>query len=288
MLYKEKLLHCLKTEQNAINKMYLNELLINWNKVESAIEESEDSIIEEMITAISTFTKGLTVAKFKFNQAKKCGFTETHYVFQGHYLYDIVNKLLDLAGITENSFGLYVKKKNFHTGFRLERDPYKKITSKPKFELFTSGKYLNVGIELDFNYKMIGKNHYTKSKILVPLIVFYIEKHYNEKSFIEIKKLQNDVVAINQNAMLICLTESVDKKYLNQYAEIEKYLYVLRANFIDDTYNDLQLDVIMCLYDKLHDFAHKSFVGFDQIVPFGHVGLVKEVQIEDEPEEENE
>ena len=286
MLYKEKLAHCLKTEQNAINKMYLNELLINWKKVEAAIEEAKEFPVSAMISAISAYTKNLTVAKFKYNPTKKCGFAEDHDIFQGYYLYDIVEKILDVAGIKEGKQGIVIKNKAFNTGFRLERNSYKKIVEKPKLEQFTSSKYLNVGLEFDFNYKLTGKKHYTKTMFYVPLIVFYIDKYYTERSFEEITQLKKDIKAINPRALLICLTESVERRLLSSYAEIAKHMYVLRANYKDDEYNDMQPQVGLSLYNKLHSFVRKDFLSFDKVISFGNIDLVQKTKPVETQEEQ--
>ena len=269
MLYKEKLVQCLKNENNAINKMYLNELLINWKKVETSIEESKESPIWALVSAISTFTKYLTLAKFKYNPTKKCGFTEDHDVFQGHYLYDIVEAILNSIGVKNEEHGLKINNKPFNSGFRLERASYKKLAEKPKFEFFSSGKHLHVGLEFDLNYKLTSKKHYNRVKILVPIIVFYIDKYFSERSFEEIKQLKKESVAINSNALLICVTESVDRKLLHLYTEFTKHLYILRANFKDEGYNDLQPGVCMNLQHKLQNFVNKEYLPFERIVKLG-------------------
>ena len=286
MLYKEKLTQSLKAEQNAINKMYLNELLLHWKKVEATIEGDKENPLETMVSAISAYTKNLTVAKFKYSNQKKCGFHDDHDVFKPYYLYDIVDTLLNVAGVKESKFGIHVKNKAFNTGVFLETSTYENLTQKPKLELFSSGKYYNVGVEMDFNYKLVGKKYYNKSKIYIPLIVFFIEKYYTEKHFEEIKKLKSEATALNPNAMLFCLTESVDKKFIQKYAEIESQLYVLRANFKGDTYNDIQPQVVLSLYDKIKNFVRRECISYERVVPFGHIDLVdNEVIIKCEEEQ---
>ena len=288
MLYKEKLAQCLKTEHNAINKMYLNELLISWRKVETAIEEAKEFPISAMISAISNFTRVLTVAKFRYNSTQKCGFKENHDVFQGYYLQDIAEVILEVAGIKEDKQGLFIKNRPINTGFRLEQNSFKKTINKPKFEFFSTGKYLTVGLEFDFNYKLIAKTHYNRVRICVPLIVFFIEKVFSERSFEEINQLKKDTIAINPNALLICLTESVDKHFIHLYNEIEENLYVLRANYKDDEFKDMQPQVGLSLYNKLQNFANKEFYSFDKIVPFGHVDLVPKTYVADTETHETE
>ena len=274
MLCKDKLTQSLKNEQNIINKMYLNELLINWHKVETAFHLNKNSRLSVMINAISAYTKNLTNPKFRYTSAKKFGFTEDHDVFQGHYLYDIVETIVKEAGIKEGKNSLYIKNKPFHKSIKFENFTYKKGTDKSKFEFYSTGKYYHVGIDFDFNYKLINQKYYNKAKLSVPLIVFYIEKHYNDKSFEEIKQLKKDTIAINPNALFICLTESVDRKYTKYYEEIKEHLYILRANYKDDPYNDLQPQVALALFNKIYNFTYNELTTFDKIVEFGNINIV--------------
>ena len=280
MLYGEKLKQHLKIEKNAINKMYLNELLINWQKVDTAIEEGTGSPISTMISAISTYTKYLSNPKFKYNVTKKCGFSEEHDVFKVHYLYDIVEKLLAEAGIRDAKQGLFIKNtKTFNTGLSLKRDTFENQRQKPKFELHLSNKCYYVGLEFDVQYKLASKKQFDKAKINIPLIIIYIDRFYTEKSFDEIRQLRKDMVKLNPDAMMICLTESVDKKYLHLYSEIEEHLYVARCNFKDDEYKDYQPQVFLSMFKKISNFATKELCSYDLIAPFGHVDLVNKAML---------
>lgn len=274
MLYGDKLKECLKIEENPINKMYLNELILNWKKVENAVEKQNDSPITTIVSAVSDYTKHLSNPKFLYNDERNCGFTPDHTVFQSFYLYDIAEVLLYEAGIRDTHEGLIIRNRHFHTGFRLENDIYEVHSQKPNFEFFTSETYLNAGLEFDFHYRLMAKKFFNKTKLYIPLIVFYIEKHYTVKSFEKIEQLKKDMVVLNPNAMLICLTESVDKSLINYYTPIQDYLYVLRCNFKGDPFNPLQPQLFLSLYNKLHNYATKEMPSYERFVPFGHIDLV--------------
>ena len=275
MIYGDKLRQCLKTEQNPINKMYLVDLLINWEKVEETMAGETESPITTFSTALSTYTRYLNIPKFKYNTNKKCGFIEDHDVFKAYYLHDVVELLLKEAGVSEEHKGVKIKARPFCTGFTLQHNSYDILTQKPYLELtYTNNRPLSVGLDFDFNYRLVDKKLYNKTKIFIPLIIFYIEKHYNEKHFDEIYQLKRDMVLINPNTLLICLTESVDKKLIRHYTAIKEHLYVLRCNFKNDPYNDLQPQVLLALYNKLSSFANKELATYEPIVPFGNIDLM--------------
>jgi hypothetical protein len=275
MIYGDKLRQCLKTEQNPINKMYLNDLLINWEKVEASIEETKDSPITTMVSAISGYTKYLTTPKFKYNVNKKCGFIDDHDVFKIYYLYDIVERLLFEAGIRETIKGLKIKHRPFCKGFQLQYNSFDVHTQKPYLEMSYSGsKYLSVGLEFDYQYRLVDRKVFNKTKIFVPLIIFFIEKHFNEKHFDEIEQLKKDMLILNPTTKLFCITESVDRKLLRNYSEIEEHLFVARCNFKGEPYNDLQPQVFLSLFTKLYNYAHKDLDAFAKVVPSGNIDLI--------------
>jgi len=255
--------------------MYLHDLMINWKKVDLAVEEGKDSPISTLIAAVSNYTKYLATPKFKYASSRKCGFKEDHDVFKVHYLYDIIEKILHEAGIREEKKGLYIKNIAFHTGFSLDNGTFKAQTSHPDIELYSSDKYFHVGLEFEIQYRMASEKHFKRIKNYIPLIVFYVEKYYTEKDFEDIKVLKKDMLSLNPHAMLICITESVDKRLLSRYSEHEEYLYVARCNFKGDPYKDLQPQVFLSLYNKLLNHVNRELYTFDKITPFGHSCLVE-------------
>jgi hypothetical protein len=274
MKYGEKLRENLKTEQNPINKMYLNDLILNWNKVELAIKESADSPISTIISSVSEFTKFLGTAKFKHQPNKKCGFPDTHDIFKPYYLYDIISLLLEEAMIATTEDYLKLGKREFSTKIRLIANPFKKQIDKPYLEIFTSDKYFNVGLEFDIQYRLTGRKNYSKSVLYIPLIIFYVEKQFTLESFKEISKLKRDMYLLNPHTLLFCICESVNKKLISHYQSLEDDLYILRGNFTSDPYRDFIPEVFQNIYIKLLNFAHNELPQFDKIVPFGHKDLV--------------
>jgi len=286
MIYGDKLKHALKNEKNPINKMYLNELLINWKKVETSLEDTTDSPISTLVSAITTYTKFLSTNKFIYNDQKKCGFHDDHDVFKAHYLFDMLDRILADVGIKDTQRGLIVRNRAFNTGFVLEQGTFPVQSQKAKLDFQSSNKCYYVGLEFDMQFRLANRKFFNKGKIFIPLIIFYIEKCYNEDSFNEINQLKKDMVCLNPHALLFCLTETVDKKFIHLYSGIEDCLYVLRACFKNDPYKDLQPQVFLSFYNKLLNYVKKEVFSFENIVPFGHVDLVnRELAITVEEEE---
>jgi len=273
MLYLEKLNQCLKTEQNPINRMYLYDLVLNWKKVEDVCKANTESPISSIVATVSEYTKYLSQPRFLATDKKTYGFEGDHEVFRPYYLYDILEKLLSSAGIVESPQGIVIRNRPFNNSVHLQNDDYLGQSQKPFLELSFSGKYLHVGLEFEFQYRLKGKKNFTKGNLFIPLIVFYIEKCFTEKSFKEIEQLRKDIKVLNPNALLFCITESADKRLMRQYSEIKDMVYVTRASFKNDQQKPLQPQVFLRIFTKINNFATGELMTYDKYVPYGHVDL---------------
>jgi len=274
MLYLEKLKASLKTEQNPINRMYLYDLIINWNKVENVCANNAESPISTIVSAVSEYTQYLSQPRFLETDKKAYGFDAEHDVFRPYYLHDIIELLLHSSGITENEQGIVIRNRPFNNSIHLQNDTFEQQTHKPFLELSFSGKYLHVGLEFEFQYRLKSKKNFTKGNLFIPLIVFYIEKCFCEKSFKEIAQLKADMKVLNPNAILFCITEMADKRFMRLYSEIKDIVYVTRASFKSaDTLKPLQPQVFLRIFTKLNNFATSELMTYDKYVPFGHVDL---------------
>jgi len=273
MLYLEKLNQSLKTEQNSINRMYLYDLILNWKKVEALCASNTESPISTIVSTISEYTKYLSQPRFLLTDKKNYGFAQDHDVFRPYYLHDIIEKLLAHAGIAENSQGLFIKNRPFHSSLRLQYDTFEDQCQKPTLEVQNSGKFLHVGLEFDLQFRLMGKKNFVKTNLFVPLIVFYIEKYFNERSFKEISQMKKDVHTLNPNALIFCVTESAEKRLMRQYAEIKDIVYILRANFKGDAFKALQPQVFLRIFTKINNFVTSELMTYDKYVPFGHIEL---------------
>ena len=176
MIYGEKLRQCLKNETNAINKMYLNDLFINWDKVENAVNKATDSKIAILTNAISEYTKYITIPRFKYTPTRKCGFIEDHDVFKPYYLQDIVALMLDEAGVTEKDKGVVIKVRPYCTGFFLQHSSYDILSQKHAFTWQPHGSQFTILYDIPVSAK--------KFKIKRPPVMDF-EKFMNNSGFDE-------------------------------------------------------------------------------------------------------
>jgi len=277
MLYLNKIYECLRTESNPINRMYLNELILNWKKVEATFDQDSESPITKLVNTVSDYTHYITQPRFLWVEKKTYGFPADHDIFQSYYLYDIIEKLLYSTGLELNSESMTIMNKPFTSAVKLQNDTFRNQLSRPVLDSNNTASYLTVALEFDVQYRLLGKRNFVKLDLSIPLMVFYIEKFFNQHSFIEIEKLRKDIYTFNSNAILFCITESVDKNYLTQYEEIKDILYVARANFKHDGYNHLQPQVFLKIFGRIANFINGELMTYDKYVPFGHVELYNKI-----------
>ena len=67
MFYKEILSKMLKEETNPVNKMYLHEINIKWEKISNAIAASNGDN-KEIVDMLNVFRGAITNNKYKFNK----------------------------------------------------------------------------------------------------------------------------------------------------------------------------------------------------------------------------
>jgi hypothetical protein len=254
--------------------MYLNELILNWGKVETACSQMSDSPIMTLVSSVSRYTEYLTQQRFLTNEKKTYGFPAEHDVFGDYYLYDIVEHLLSSAGIKGGERGLVIKRNLFTSGVKLKIDDYESMTQKPTLEFSSSEKHLYVGLEFDMQYRLASRKNFQKATLYIPLIVFYIRKHFCLHSFKEIKQLRQDIMSLNPSAQIYCLTETVERKHLRQFADIQDIVYILRASCSDEPFKPLQPLVFLKIFARLDKFVNTQMSTFEQSIPFGHIDLL--------------
>ncbi|MDA3814386.1 MAG: hypothetical protein PF570_09060, partial [Candidatus Cloacimonetes bacterium] len=101
MFYNEILSKMLLEEQNPVNKMYLHEISINWNKFSKAVEESNGSN-KEIVEMLNAFRNAIMNNKYKFNKINSKGFINESPIFSVNYLHDLVYVIMKRQSIIDH------------------------------------------------------------------------------------------------------------------------------------------------------------------------------------------
>lgn len=277
MLYKERLKENLKNEKDPILQMYLNELLLYWQNVDAVydnIDEYSEEFIPNFIKEISLYTEQLSInKKFTYSERSKTGFTPDHDIFKPYYIFDILLQILKKYNITDSTRGLSLRKRYFHTGLSLNNDSFISAIKKPYLKYSFSDNYYSLCLELDLQYRLAMSKSFTKIKIYVPLIVFYIRNYFTNYDVENIKKLKNDIQALNPNALILCLSEYIEKTYIDCLSPIKNDIYVLRKAY-KGTYKHIDLNLFAQIESKIHKFITERSASIEDIVPYGNIDFI--------------
>lgn len=289
MIYASILKDTLKGESNPINRMYLNELTLNWKKVQSILDNDEtENILKNFISQLNIYLGMLSNPKYTLPEGKvKTGFPLYHKIFQPFYIYDLLETILKPTSVLENPI-LSLKEQTFNYDIKFNTDSFLDAVMKPGFKFNTTEKVYSLCMEMDLNYRPVKKKIFSKDKVNIPIMVFYIVKMMNKYDLYNIHALQHQIKCSNPNAFLAVICEELTDEIASQINSIKPILYILRKITNTENLQDISLDVVLSLQKSILDYTrYKKMSDID----FIHQGClnpyIEEIKNNDiNPEEE--
>jgi len=212
MFYTEILSKMLKEEKNPVNKMYLHEIYIKWNKILKAIETSDGSN-KEIVEMINIFRDSIKNRKYKFNKLNAKGFIEGSPIFSVNYLNDLVSVLMKRQSIIDHK-GIFWGCGKFNMNYEFSPISFYTLETKLKFEQLFSPEVLFLGQNIDLYYRVSGKRNFEKHTSILPLIVFHTFKILGNKDMLFL----NHLTGLSKNAFsksrTIMLTEKLETDFI--------------------------------------------------------------------------
>ncbi|MEA2096659.1 MAG: hypothetical protein U9P73_08220 [Candidatus Cloacimonadota bacterium] len=212
MFYNEILSKMLNEEKNPVNKMYLHEIYIKWNKISKAIEASNGSN-KEIVEMLNIFRDSITNSKYKFNKLNIKGFTEDSPIFSVDYLHDLVSVIMKRQSII-NHTGIFWGCGNFNMNYVFSPNSFNTLEKNLRFKQSISPEVLLLGQKIDLHYRVSGKRNFEKHMSIFPLIVFHTFKILRNENMLFLDHL----AGISKNAFsksrAIILTEKLEKGFI--------------------------------------------------------------------------
>jgi len=178
MYIKQMIDRMIKTEKNAINKMYLNEIVIKLKKLEQATEAfaDDDKKLAEYVDTLSMFAQTLAKPKYKYNKSSNGGFKPGMEIFEPIYIEDLISEMikkianLDQPGI---SWGY----QRFASNVKFYQKTLFIQNRNPGIEFKKSAKFLMLAQNIDTQFRMTGKRTSRfSSSFFVSLFFFFSTK----------------------------------------------------------------------------------------------------------------
>ncbi|MBT4334057.1 MAG: hypothetical protein HOK80_03120 [Candidatus Cloacimonetes bacterium] len=212
MFYKEILSKMLKEETNPVNKMYLHEINIKWEKISNAIAASNGDN-KEIVDMLNVFRGAITNNKYKFNKLNSKGFIAESSIFSVNYLNDLVSVIINRQKIIDHT-GIFWGCGKFNMNYLFSPTSFNSIQQDLRFEQSESPEVLFLGQKVDLHYRVTGKRNFEKHMSFLPLIVFHTFKTLGNDDMLYL----NHLAYLSKNAFsksrTIMLTEELEKNFI--------------------------------------------------------------------------
>ncbi|NQT65739.1 MAG: hypothetical protein HQ554_06130 [FCB group bacterium] len=212
MFYNEILRKMLNEEQNPVNKMYLHEINIQWEKFTKAVEESNGSN-KKIVEMLNVFRDAIVNNKYKFNKLNSNGFVNESPIFSVNYLHDLVYVIMKRQSIIEHT-GIVWGCGKFNMNYTFSPISFNTLEKDLQFKQSTSPEVLFLGQKIDLQYRSTGKRNFEKHESILPLIVFHTYKILRKENMLYLDNL----AGLSKNALsksrTIILTEKLEKDFI--------------------------------------------------------------------------
>ena len=264
MFYNEIISKLLKEEINPVNKMYLHEIHIKWNKISKAIKASNGSN-KEIVEMLNNFRDSITNNKYKFSKLNSKGFIDGSPIFSVNYLHDLVSVIMKRQSIIDHT-GIFWGCGNFNMNYVFSPTSFNTLEKDLRFEQSISPDVLFLGQKVDLHYRVTGKRKFEKHMSILPLIVFYTFKTLGNENMLYL----NHLAGLSKNAFsksrTIMLTEKLEKDFIPDLAStnIDHVCVLTKENE-----NKISVDVVDELEKLINDILKEEHTVSKHVLDTG-------------------
>lgn len=260
MYYRNEIQRLLKDEKNIVNRMYLNEILLQVRKLEHAFSKSpeEEDYFFMMSETLSHFSQQLENPKYQYNRNTKNGFRKNSVVLSALYLEDFLDALFAKQKILKSK-GVVWGRQSF--SMNLIFNPYNlSIMEKDLcFDYKQSPQFLQLTQKLDFQFRITGKKVFQKFEVTFPLLIFFAFKNLYEEDLIKIEHYADKAKKSLSKSRIMIICEAIDPAILPEIkcSYIDNF-FVLRKQKIGTKHNLISADVLKTIYVKINEYLYQG------------------------------
>lgn len=253
MFYKELLDSIIKSEKNPVNKMYLHEIKLKWDKFLKITKEKQPDN-DLLVKSLNDFIHSLRQKKYKFNKRSKKGFNKNSALFQAYYLNDLLSIFVNKQKIIEKD-GITWDFQPFSYNIRLDPNNLSSMSRGVNYKQTYSDKYLQLIQNIDAQYRVSGKRNFTKYKYKIPLIVFHTYKTLFEEDFLKCENSATKAKSTFKKSKTIIVTESLRKDFVPdiEFSPVD-IIFILRKDFSKNKSAKISAQVVKELELKISHF----------------------------------
>lgn len=269
MFLKELLEDLNKHERNPVNKMYLHEINMKWDKINDYFEDKKELDFEKIASILDNFSQISQNKKYKYSQSEKKGFKKNSPLFSAIYLNDLVHLLVRKHPIIKKTgikFGFY----KFDTNLKFNPHDFLKMKRQKMLVYNQTSRFLQLTQKIDIQYRVNGKKNFFKYNLYLPIIIFNTYSQLNENDLKKMIYTAEQAQAIQGKARVVLITETLAKGFKpNITGTGINSIFVLRKQSIQKKVNAIAPDVIKNLKIKIDKLLAQKSENIDKQIKQG-------------------
>ncbi len=273
MIYGNELKKTLKDEKNIVNKMYLNEILLQYRKYVDALSINPDdkSYPEIIAKAMTEFTSQLDSHKYSYNKPTKTGFKKSSSILSSNYIDDYLNSIIKRQKILNNK-GISWGKQSFTMNMNFNPNRFSNLEKELNFTYKDSPHFYQLTQKLDLQFRIHGKKNFSKHCVSLPLTVFFIYKKLHSDDMIRIEYFAKKAKQTFSKSKIIVICENLDVNFKHEdlfsYTDI---IFVLRKRKSPKRLGVVHADVIKTINDNIEHYLYDNIVSNNYVENVGYI-----------------
>lgn len=272
LFYGEKLQILLKNEKNPVNRMYLNEVMIKWRRLQSTADSfmKDPELLPDLVKHLDEFSTNVRNPKYKYSVQNKTGFKAISEIYSTAYLDDLISLLMTRHDIFKQK-GIVWGYTPFTMGMKFQQASLVLGNRNPSFDTRESPKFLQLVQSMDFQFRLTGKRNFSKYSIKLPILTFFTFRNLQEEQFIHVEYFAKSARTTFERGRTIIVTESLDPGFIpdipNSFTDA---IFLLRKPNGGKDLPEMNLDVVKKLDKKIEHYLYERESSPKQVLKKGY------------------
>ncbi len=261
MNYGTDLYRILKEEKNLINRMYLNEIVLQYRKFDAALKKvksTEHDTYEQLAQAMTCLITQLESSKYHYNKSSKSGFKKNSPIFWPTYLEDMLCTVVKRQKILANR-GVFWGKHPFSMNIGVKPKSFVDMEKDLCFNYQDSPPFMQISQQIDIQLRATGKKVLSKFNLVLPLVILSVHKKLGIDQLIRDHYYSVKAKETFGLSKYFVICESIDSNV--HYDEINPeidLLFVLKRKKSSRKGGSIHAEVLKAISDNLNESLHDT------------------------------
>lgn len=261
MIYGNDLKKLIKEEKNIINRMYLNEILLQYRKLEEVFNQEADdydSYYDSLAAAMTSFTDYLESKRYNYNRTSKIGLKKSSPVLSSSYLDDLLSTIVKRQSILTNK-GVEWGKQPFSMDLMFAPESFCAMEKDPNFCCKDSPYFNQISQKIDLQVRATGRKKLSKITVTLPLLIFIVHKKLHSEDMIRIEYYARKAKETFSKSKLIVICETLDVNFSEESLDPSiDVIFILRKRKAMRRNGTIHADVIKALSERINSYLYEQ------------------------------